>query len=62
MRDEEIETIDIEREFMGRSRENNVLLYHADDTHWNAQGEKLAVDLTENFFIETMATEGGCKI
>jgi len=44
---EEIEVLDVEGNFKKVSEENNILVYHTDDSHWNAEGVKVAVNLTE---------------
>lgn len=40
-----IETIDTQKPFEEVFEENKVLLYHTDDTHWNANGVELKVEL-----------------
>lgn len=42
-----IEAVDIEQTFEKARQENNTLLYHTDDSHWNAEGVKLTADLIE---------------
>lgn len=43
---EGVEVIDIQKAFDEASGQNNILIYHTDDTHWNAYGVKIAADLT----------------
>lgn len=47
LKKEEVEVIDVEMTFKKASEENGVLFYHTDDTHWNAAGVGLAVEVTK---------------
>ena len=40
-----IETIDTQKAFEEAFQKNQILLYHTDDTHWNANAVKIAADL-----------------
>ncbi len=42
-----IEVIDTQKAFDEAFLQENTLLYHTDDTHWNAAGVTLAADLVE---------------
>ncbi len=42
-----IEVIDTQKAFDEACRQNDNLLYHTDDAHWNAAGVKVAADLVE---------------
>ncbi len=42
-----VEVIDVQQALEEASRKNNILLYHTDDTHWNAEGIKIVADLIE---------------
>lgn len=43
-----IETVDTLRAFEEAYQENQILLYHTDDTHWNENGVKTAAGLIKN--------------
>jgi len=43
-----IETVDTLRAFEKAYQENQTLLYHTDDTHWNENGVKIAAGLIKN--------------
>jgi alginate O-acetyltransferase complex protein AlgJ len=40
-----IEAIDTQKAFEEAFQKNQILLYHTDDTHWNANAVKIAADL-----------------
>lgn len=42
-----VEVIDVQKAFEEASDQRNILLYQTDDSHWNADGVKLAADLIE---------------
>ncbi|MDP2967779.1 MAG: hypothetical protein Q8P64_01020 [Deltaproteobacteria bacterium] len=44
-----IETVDTQRVFEEAYQENQILLYHTDDTHWNANGVRVAAELVKNW-------------
>lgn len=44
-----IETIDTQKAFEEAFQKKQVLLYHTDDTHWNANGVKLTAELIKNW-------------
>jgi alginate O-acetyltransferase complex protein AlgJ len=44
-----VETIDTQKAFEEAFQKNQVLLYHTDDTHWNANGVKLTAELIKNW-------------
>ena len=43
-----IETVDTQRAFEEEYREKSTLLYHLDDTHWNANGVRIAATLIKD--------------
>ena len=40
-----VETIDTQKAFEEAFEKNQILLYHTDDTHWNANGVRLTAEL-----------------
>ncbi len=47
-----IETIDTQKAFEEVFRKNQVLLYHPEDTHWNANAVKLTAELIKNWLVK----------
>jgi alginate O-acetyltransferase complex protein AlgJ len=43
-----VETVDTQEAFEKAFQQDSVLLYYKDDTHWNANGVKIAADLIKN--------------
>ena len=44
-----VETIDTQKAFEEAYRKNQMLLYHTEDTHWNANGVRLTAELIKNW-------------
>ncbi len=49
LRSQGVETIDTQRAFEEAYRTQHLLLYHPDDTHWNADGVKVAAELVKKW-------------
>ena len=47
LRRQGVEVVDTQKAFSQAYREKNIMLYHTDDSHWNANGVRLAVFLLE---------------
>jgi hypothetical protein len=44
-----VETIDTQKAFEEAFQKNQVLLYHTEDSHWNANGVRLTAELIKNW-------------